>query len=219
LGTETIKAVWLVLDGTTLYVDRNGNGDLTEAGDKVEADAHPGEDSDVRHFAAGDIRAGPRTHKALTVVVGGLDRLAAGDGLAKAFLARNPTARAYSISAELEVPGWKGAGVGGRVLQAAPGIDVNGVLQFTDRPGDAPVIHFGAPLQVTLYGQQVLTRDRETDVFVGLATPGLGPGTSAYVSYENILPETAFPTLDVTYPVARPGEPPVRQRYELKQRC
>src|SRR4051794_34850153 len=27
--------VWVVLDGDTLYVDRNGNGDLTEPGEKV----------------------------------------------------------------------------------------------------------------------------------------------------------------------------------------
>src|ERR671925_259 len=28
--------VWLVLDGETLYVDRNGNGDLTEANERVQ---------------------------------------------------------------------------------------------------------------------------------------------------------------------------------------
>lgn len=32
LGPEARTRIWLVLDGTALYVDRNGNGDLTEAG-------------------------------------------------------------------------------------------------------------------------------------------------------------------------------------------
>ena len=31
-GPEARTRIWLVLDGTTLYVDRNGNGDLTDAG-------------------------------------------------------------------------------------------------------------------------------------------------------------------------------------------
>src|SRR5262245_20330579 len=36
-GAEAQTRVWLVLDGDTLYVDRNGNGDLTEAGEAVKA--------------------------------------------------------------------------------------------------------------------------------------------------------------------------------------
>ena len=34
-GPEAKTRVWLVQDGDTLYMDRNGNGDLTEAGEKV----------------------------------------------------------------------------------------------------------------------------------------------------------------------------------------
>ncbi|HJZ91173.1 MAG TPA: hypothetical protein VKE40_09890 [Gemmataceae bacterium] len=34
-GPEAKFRVWLVIDGDTLYVDRNGNGDLTEAGEAV----------------------------------------------------------------------------------------------------------------------------------------------------------------------------------------
>jgi hypothetical protein len=36
-GLEAKTRVWLVLDGDTLYVDRNGNGDLTEDGERMEA--------------------------------------------------------------------------------------------------------------------------------------------------------------------------------------
>jgi hypothetical protein len=35
LGPAAKTRVWLVRDGDTLYVDRNGNGDLTEAGEAV----------------------------------------------------------------------------------------------------------------------------------------------------------------------------------------
>src|SRR5262249_48917300 len=34
-GSEARTRVWLVEDGNTLYVDRNANGDLTEAGEAV----------------------------------------------------------------------------------------------------------------------------------------------------------------------------------------
>jgi hypothetical protein len=37
-GPEAKRRVWLVLDGDVLYVDRNGNGDLTETGEKVKAE-------------------------------------------------------------------------------------------------------------------------------------------------------------------------------------
>jgi hypothetical protein len=36
-GPAAAHRVWLVQDGGTLYVDRNGNGGLTEPGEKVAA--------------------------------------------------------------------------------------------------------------------------------------------------------------------------------------
>src|SRR5262249_14968790 len=38
LGPKAETRIWLVLDGKALYVDRNGNGDLTEEGEKVTAE-------------------------------------------------------------------------------------------------------------------------------------------------------------------------------------
>jgi hypothetical protein len=34
-GKDADTRIWLVLDGNTLYIDRNGNGDLTDAGEKL----------------------------------------------------------------------------------------------------------------------------------------------------------------------------------------
>src|SRR5262245_16073774 len=42
-GPEVKTRVWLVHDGDTLYVDRNGDGDLTGAGEKVAAKVERGE--------------------------------------------------------------------------------------------------------------------------------------------------------------------------------
>ena len=39
IGSEAKAPVWLVVDDTTMYVDRNGNGDLTDDGEPVKLDA------------------------------------------------------------------------------------------------------------------------------------------------------------------------------------
>ena len=63
-GPEAKTRVWLVLDGDTLYVDRNGNGDLTEKGERFvlaldEYDLKRGK----RVWHVGDIEA-PGNHVA-----------------------------------------------------------------------------------------------------------------------------------------------------------
>jgi hypothetical protein len=48
-GPEAQTKVWVVLDGTTLYVDRNGDGDLTEAGERF-----PNDGKDFKGFEVAD---------------------------------------------------------------------------------------------------------------------------------------------------------------------
>ena len=88
-GPEAKTRVWLVQDGDTLYVDRNGNGDLTEPGEKVAAEKRDGAEEGEYTFKVGDIRDGQRLHKELSVFVGRIDHLAANHESAKALLA-NP---------------------------------------------------------------------------------------------------------------------------------
>ena len=66
-GPKATKRTWLVHDGQTLYVDRNGNGDLTDPGEKVAAkvDEQITQDTGVFEFEAGDIPEGPLLHKGL----------------------------------------------------------------------------------------------------------------------------------------------------------
>src|SRR5260370_42667936 len=64
-GLEAKDRAWLVQDGDTLYVDRNGNGDLTEAGKSCKIMA-PNENS--RSFDAGEIQINGLTHTGLNVM-------------------------------------------------------------------------------------------------------------------------------------------------------
>jgi hypothetical protein len=218
-GPEAKARAWLVLDGDTLYVDRNGNGDLTEEGGRVTVRKDDGGGDGNLTFEAGDIRVGGRVHRNLHVNVRKLETLANRDPETKEYLARNPQARGYALALDVETPGRKGVGPGGRVEQLVNLSDVNGFLAFADDPRQAPVIHFGGPLQATLFGRHRLTVGREADLVLGVGAPGLGAGTTAYVAYEGLIPETAHPRAEIVYPPRRPGEEPVRELYELKHRC
>jgi hypothetical protein len=54
-GPEAKRSVWLVIDGEDLYVDRNGNGDLTEKGKRmIRKPAFQGGGFEVPELAIGE---------------------------------------------------------------------------------------------------------------------------------------------------------------------
>jgi hypothetical protein len=220
-GPDAGMRAWLVQDGPTLYVDRHANGDLTQPGNKVAA--VKGEYTDpaegIFYFEAGDIYLGARVHKNLGIRVYKLNSLAESDDEARRYLAADRQARVHQIRLDVDMPGWKGTGLGGRVHQDVSGRDGHGFLRFADRPQDAPVIHFGGPWQITLSDPPRLRVGRTANLFLELITPGLGPGTTSHFAYEGLVPPAFHPTVDITYPVQRAGETPFRERYELKHRC
>src|SRR5436309_9073053 len=63
-GLDAKTRVWLVQDGDTLFVDRNGSGDLTEDGKRVKLKQ---QDDSYRSFEAGDLTIGGLTHTGLSV--------------------------------------------------------------------------------------------------------------------------------------------------------
>ena len=99
-GPQATTRVWLVQDGDALYVDRNGNGDLTEEGERVAAKLGTGTDPEqgVFQFDVGEVQDGERTHKSLKVSIGKLDSLADRDEQIRAFIANDAKAIFYSYS-------------------------------------------------------------------------------------------------------------------------
>jgi len=217
-GPEAKTRVWLVQDGGTLYVDRNADGNLTGPGKTVEHEkeaAIGGED----FFAAGDLRERGLLHQGLTVHVTKLDRYAEREDIVAEHLAKEPKARGYLVSTNVEIPN-VGGGRTRRVYQSTDKFyDLHGFLEFADRPGDAPILHFRGPWEATLYSRQRLTVGRDADLDVGVGTPGLGPGTTVWTRHDDIVPERGFLTAEILYPPAHKGQPPIRELYELKKRC
>jgi hypothetical protein len=223
-GPEGKDCVWLVRDGDILYVDRNGNGDLTEPGEKVVAKKRPGHDPEEEGytFEVGDLNVGGRIHKGLNVSFIPLqDHFSLKDRAdVKAALAKDPKAMTSVIIVDAQVPGITGGGVGGRVAFLVGMHDLTGVLQFAENPSQAPVIRLGGPLQVTFYGgRPTLRSGRSSDFILVVGTPGIGPGTFAYLDYKDTIPLSARPVAEIEYQPAKPGDPPHKDLSEIKQRC
>jgi hypothetical protein len=227
LGPTGQHQVWLVQDGDTLYVDRNGNGDLTDPGARIAAkkprDGVAPEEGEFT-FEIGDLTVGGQTHKGFRLSVAPL-AIYVGSSIGdrpdvKAVLAKDPKATVMMLSGDVAVPDLKGGGIDGRVSFLAGFIDLNGVLRFADTPATAPVIHFGGPLEVTFYGDLPTMRvGRASEFVLVVGTPGAGPGTFAMVAYTDTVPQTAKPAAEVAFQPARPGAPPVKEKYEILERC
>jgi hypothetical protein len=218
-GPEAATRVWLVQDGERLFVDRNGNGDLTEAGEEVAAGEGSDPDDGVYQFKADSIEDRGQLHKDLTVELVRLDHLARSDPEIGALLARDPQRRFYIIGLDVDLPGRAGAGVGGRVRHLVLCRDAHGVLSFSSTPAEAPIVHFGGPWEITLYEPARLTLDRQVELMLGVGTPGLGPGTTAFVAYEKLIPPDAHPVVELTLPAREADQRAITQRLELKERC
>ena len=85
----------------------------------------------------------------------------------------------------------------------------------------APVLRPDGPLQVTLYGPEKpkLTLGRGNDLVLVVGAPGHGPGSLTQVLYDDTIPKEAHPKVEVLWPAAKPGEKPIKELYELKERC
>jgi len=228
-GPEAKTRVWLVLDGDHLYVDRDGDGDLTGDGERVAVpDFKPSDhlfhDAE-REVNLGSVQDGERTHTRLTFgqiryrkTLGELpadqkDEAAEWQAQLDKVRKQVPDGVADMVSVHVAGPDGKDP-----VLWFA-WVDNGGHLRFADSPKAAPVVHFGGPLTILVNpGAKIAPDPGPDDHFtVHVGSAGVGPGSFAYSSYDRV-PEGVFPVVEVEYPAAA-GASPVRERYELKQRC
>ena len=133
-------------DGDTLYVDRNGNGNLTEPAERVSAAKDAGLKEDGYTFEAGDLAVGRRVHKGLSVSLYPLKRYAGNPALADVAVIRNalkadPAAVVATLSVHQTRPGSRGSArradrATSRVLRSGRGA---GVRRHTGRRPGGPL--------------------------------------------------------------------------------
>ncbi|MCC6417335.1 MAG: hypothetical protein IT429_03710 [Gemmataceae bacterium] len=228
-GQEAKARVWVVLDGDTLYVDRNGNGDLTEEGEKVKLPEFTKIDAGFmqgqRQHQAGAITAWPARRLELMVMQ---MRVRLGHKAAspeEAEMVKVLGDPPGGVLTAVMVMDEQKKDAGNREFLGAPGntqvalVDHNGALTFAERPQDAPIIHFHGPLLMTLHPMQKLVRGQDAELKAGVGTPGLGKGTFVSILYEGRIPNNAHPVADIEFPPAGPDQAPQKLRVELTKRC
>lgn len=217
-GPEATDRVWLIRDGDTLYADKNGNGDLTDPGERVVAE----KSGAARAFHVGTVRVGKLEHRNVTVrasALSGYGEDYTSHPVSRAALRKDKDVDLMSVNAEVEAPGLKGDGDDGRLTVLAR-FDYGGPLLFADTPAAAPLLHFGGPLHLrTEAARPTLYRNVVHDLMLTVGTPGVGPGTFAHFGSEPLIPKGAFVVVEAEFSPNQPGAPPVRQKFELKERC
>jgi hypothetical protein len=221
IGPEAKDLVWIVKDGNVLYVDRNGNGDLTEANKKVLA-KKGGSAEDGYQFALDELVVGGKSHARLNAIFLPLKKMMTGEYAkradARAVLQKDPEAELLAmLSLEVTLPHLKAKG---RVMMAAGGFDLKGPLVLARKASEAPIIHFGGPLEIN-FGDRAptLRRNRSVDFMLVVGTPGLGAGTFSAIGYDGTIPASVQPKCEITFAPAKAGASPVKKLYELKDRC
>jgi hypothetical protein len=216
-GLDAKTRVWLVQDGDTLYVDRNGNGDLTGDGKRIHVKE---QNESYRSFEVGDLTLHGLTHTGLSVTQMKVTREAvANDQEWERIRKSGPEPWTWSVRITAE----RGAD-DKRDLPRKLGYVINGdgtgMLLFANTPQEAPIIHLNGPFTLGLQDQkQRLICGDKTMLQIGVGPRGVGPGTFAFVLYPNTIPNDAYPEAEITFPAKAPGQEPIKRKYTLKQRC
>jgi hypothetical protein len=197
-GPQADARVWVVEDGETLYVDRNGNGDLTEADEAFE----PSERQKFGSFLDGK----PADYHQETYAIGDLNP-AGGPGVQSAFkvvrsqLGAKPAEYVLSLRANgvtLQYAGWWPL--------------------FTGSRRSATLVHFGGSVIPQPLRKKVLSlKKTDQKLHIRFGTPGLGNHSFASVAYEAV-PEKLQPVAEIEWPV-EPKTRPVKTTVTLVERC
>jgi hypothetical protein len=218
-GPKREQRVWMVLDGTTLYVDRNGNGDLTEPDERLE----PNNPKDCSNKFGG---SGSHTHMDIfefTVAT-------AGGGNTKLRLQHWIRAKNFQPSTEFEKKIFAERAAMGYENSTLWRLDGLGrgqtPLLFMPKPADAQVCALDGPLTFSLKmaDRAVLQRgEGGSDLAFHIAVIGRPPIGMDRVFINplatNEVPEGAHLEVEIEFPSKAANAPPLRRKYLLKQRC
>jgi hypothetical protein len=209
-GPDARTRVWVVLDGDVLYLDRNGNGDLTDPGARIA-----GEEIVRNHPERPDVEVMRRFE---------LTRLKAGGG---PLLTCRPEVEWFQVVQLVPRADWHDQAwvklqqeqPEDFVVNTKPGRSQRAKFRFATSPQEAPILLFNGPRRFTLSGQfdQLRFRPGEScELAVELHTRGWNATVRTELQG---VPEDAHPVAEIEFPPGRPGQAPTRVRVELKERC
>jgi hypothetical protein len=189
--------MWLVLDGQVLYVDRNGDGDLTGTDESLAMDPNRG------GFATTALKPAGSKFEYSDLLVRVKD-----GGRCEIHLRRKAHfPQRKSSDSELQA---LTAMVGFTAVSSREWMDRADIeeydFQFGDSAREAPIVHVDGPLTLRpLFTNQVFERGVRTHFPVMVGTPGLGKGTFTQVLFWGGDPDGVA---DIAFPPRDPrGEP------------
>jgi hypothetical protein len=214
-GPEAKARVWLVLDGDTLYVDRNGSGDLTEKGKRFPCASKLGGDrstylAEIREFPVlpeiptNGGKKYTRFHVTHTLLNKDFNPDNRSDRELKARFEKDPTLTRAGITVYLHDK-----------------VRVQAVCEWADRPGDAPVCHIDGPLTMAPWLLPELRCGREpTELQFCLGCRGLGkgPGDAFAIRDYDEVPKDVQPVAEFTFANKNAAGPPLSVKVKLN-RC
>ncbi|HEY8747850.1 MAG TPA: hypothetical protein VIM11_07740 [Tepidisphaeraceae bacterium] len=229
-GPNAEKRVWLVVDGDVLYVDRNSNGDLTEANERVALDIggtkklqEPWFYKGTNSFDIGEI-AGLSLH--LDFWVRDKDFVPKTDDDKR--ILKDHQKKGWEF-ATLRRPASK-ATLWQAVTSSTPdslwryGSDTEMQVIFSRRIADAQICHFDGPLTFSTSGIVLLDRDSDANSFrVEIGTFGLparGRDDPVFAELANWdVPANVHPKADFEFAHKDATQPPIKLQVVLDQRC
>jgi hypothetical protein len=196
-GPEAKTRVWLVLDAKakSLYVDRNGNRDLTEKGERFTPANH---NLDQRNYEVGEIIAsdGRTKYSKLRIEHWGTAAEAEGIGFAVP----------ESFSLRVEANG---------NLQRVQ------LKAFGEKPQKAPVIHVDGPLTFGLFDapvQAFVRAGKPNTLTVLIGTWDVDRKALTTIPIDGP-PSDVHPVAEIEFPGKKPEATPLKVKVILDQRC
>jgi hypothetical protein len=233
-GPRAEHRVWLILDGDSLYVDRDGNGDLTEKGKQVAVEKweatskpHPAYSQEKR-TRADNLRLGGLTHTDLIVVQTQYRRKIgpsvkdANDWQASVDDIWRQTGDGITCMVYLDLdprcyPFFK-AKKNDKLRHCSSAEWKGGYLAFGRSPREAPVLHFGGPLTFRVAQTEFRRAGTPDKLIANLGTVGLGRGAFVEMNYD-LVPDDLDPVIEVEFPAGKRGASPLVKQFVLDDRC
>jgi hypothetical protein len=186
IGPAAKTRIWLVIDSDALYIDRNGNGNLTESNKRVE---------------------GRRTGRWLDFYAGPV-LMAYGDLRHLHLRIRDfQVADGKCTGMDLVLDGKRKQFVG---------FDEANPFRFAQRPEQAPVIHLEGPLMMKLYGEpKTLLVGQETELNISIGTPGIGRGSFCALHCCTVLDCKVSPIAEIEFPGRDSNHVPLKARVRI----
>jgi hypothetical protein len=192
-GAGAKSRLWLVLDGDVLYVDKNGNGDLTETGKSLRYTKEKLNVSDpayplreYRKFSLGDVVDGGRTYT----------RVEVGHTILK-----DKFEVKTEFGKEMARLRQKDTGLTRLGIHAIRNgkVRIQALAYAADSPEQAPIVHIDGPLTLKPYDVSGLIRGTKPfEFYAVVGTQGLGEDTFAILDYTEI-PESAKPVVEIDF--------------------